>query len=137
MQRGFSLVETVIAAGLLVAAGVTLAQVLAMSVHSGFSARTRTVSTLLAARKMEELKALPWTAIATPAGEAFEYFDGHGARVCGESQTPCAAATYACRWSASAAPFNAGVLIIDVHVGRIGTGANGATLTTARARRTP
>ena len=108
-----------------------------MGVHIGFSARIRTVSTLLAARKMEEIKGLPWTAIATTAGEVFEYFDGHGARVCGESQTPCAAAIFACRWSAAAAPFNEGVLIIDVHVARIGAGSHGATLTTARARRTP
>lgn len=137
MQRGFSLVETVIAAGLLAAAVVTLAQVLAMSVHSGFTARTRTVSTLLAARKMEEIKGLPWTAIATQAGEAIEYFDGRGVRVCGESETPCAAAVYTCRSSAAAASFNAGVLIIDVQVAHIRAGSNSVTLTTARARGTP
>ena len=70
MQRGFSLVETLIATCLLAAAVVTLAQLLAIGVHAGFSARTRTVSMLLAAKQMEELRGRVWSALDTGGSES-------------------------------------------------------------------
>lgn len=136
VQRGFSLIETVIATGLVVAAVVTLAQLVAMGASIGFSARSRTVSTLLAARKMEEIEGLAWSLLGAHAGDSAEYFDGHGVRVCGESQAPCPAATFVCHWSAEAAGFNAGVLFIEVNVARVGAPANSVTLITARSRKT-
>ena len=137
MQRGFSLVETLIATCLLAAAVVTLAQLLAIGVHAGFSARTRTVSMLLAAKQMEELRGRVWSALDTGGSESREYFDARLARVCGDVDAPCPEASYVSRWSASAASFNPGVLLIEVEAAPVGIPANGVMLTSARARKTP
>jgi hypothetical protein len=135
VQRGFSLVETVIAAGLIAAALVTLAHLLAVGVGVAAAANTRTTSTLLAGRKMEELRARPWDALLGDGRESVEYFDDRGARVCVGSTTPCGAASYVCRWWVTPAPFNAFVLLIDVDVGAVGTRAGSTTLATARSRK--
>lgn len=67
-DAGFSLVEVMIAAGLLasLAAGVT--QVLGLAVRASHAARVRTLSTILAAQKMEQLRSLTWT--CAPGGDA-------------------------------------------------------------------
>jgi Tfp pilus assembly protein PilV len=135
VQRGFSLIEAIIATGLLVAAVVTLAQLAGMGVQIGLAARTRTTSTLLAGRKMEELRALTWESLRGDGRESVEYFDSQGTRVCEDSTTPCAAAMYVCRWSVAPATFNAAVLLVEVNVAFHGTLANSVGLITARARK--
>ena len=138
MQRGFSLVETIVATSLLAVALVTLAQFVGAGVQSGVAARTRAASTLMAAQKMEQLRALPWDddrspcprtsrTISTPPGTS-------AARV---RAAPCGDAIYVRRWSATPAPFSTGVLIIDVDVRLVGKGHGSTTLVTARARMTP
>jgi uncharacterized protein (TIGR02598 family) len=134
VQRGFSLVETIIATGLIVAALVTLAQLLAIGVQAGAVARIRTTSALLAGRKMEELRARTWEAMLGDGRESVEFFDGQGSRVCGETPMPCGAAAYVCRWSAEPATFNANVLVIEVDVAAIATRAGSTTLVSARSR---
>ena len=135
MQRGFSLVETIIATGLIVAALVTLAHLLAIGVQAGAAARIRTTSALLAGRKMEELRARTWEAVLGDGRESAEYFDGKGSRVCGDAPMPCGSAAYACRWSAEPAAFNANVLVIEVDVAAIATRAGSTTLVSARSRK--
>ena len=135
MQRGFSLLETIIATGLIVAALVTLAHLLAIGVQAGAAARIRTTSALLAGRKMEELRARTWEAVLGDGRESAEYFDGKGSRVCGDAPMPCGSAAYACRWSAEPAAFNAKVLVIEVDVAAIATRAGSTTLVSARSRK--
>jgi hypothetical protein len=57
-ERGSSLLEAAIASGLLASALVTLAQLLALAVHSNLESRTVTYATVLAGQKLEELRAL-------------------------------------------------------------------------------
>lgn len=57
---GFGLVEVVIAAGLVVAVAVGVSQIAAVAVRVSYAARVRTISTVLAAQKMEQLRSLAW-----------------------------------------------------------------------------
>jgi prepilin-type N-terminal cleavage/methylation domain-containing protein len=137
MQRGFSLVETVVAASLLAVALVTLAQFVDAGVRSGAAARARAATTLMAAQKMEQIRALPWEAIAAMRPDATDYLDAAGDECCTGATAPCGDAVYVRRWSATSVPFSAGVLIIDVDVRLIGKGHGSTNLVTARARTTP
>jgi prepilin-type N-terminal cleavage/methylation domain-containing protein len=67
-DAGFSLVEVMIAAGLLASLAAGIAQVFGLAVRASHAARVRTVSTILAAQKMEQLRSLEWT--CGPGGEA-------------------------------------------------------------------
>jgi type II secretory pathway pseudopilin PulG len=57
---GFSLIETMVATGILSAALVALAQLFAMSTQTNTSARDTTFATVLAEQKIEQLRALTW-----------------------------------------------------------------------------
>src|SRR5688572_10383899 len=57
---GFSLVEVMIATGILATALISLAQLFAISTTSNMSSRSTTFATVLAEQKMEELRALTW-----------------------------------------------------------------------------
>lgn len=135
VQRGFSLVETIIATSLLATALVALAQFVGAGVQSGAAARTRAITTLLAEQKMEQLRALPWIAIAAlPA--TTEYLDASGVVRCPGATTPCGAAVYV-RRSASRPAFSSGVLFLEIDVSPVGEGHGRAMLVTARGRMTP
>jgi type II secretory pathway pseudopilin PulG len=59
-ERGFSLIETMCATGLLVAAVVALAQMFVISVKNNQSARTGSYTTALAEQKLEQLRGLTY-----------------------------------------------------------------------------
>jgi Tfp pilus assembly protein PilV len=135
-ERGFSLVETLIATSLLAGALTTLAQFVSAGVQSGAAARARMFTALMAEQKLEQLRALPWPAIAVAAA-ATDYLDGSGIERCSAAIAPCGEAVYVRRWSITPAGFSTGVLIIEVDVRPIGKGHGSTTLVTARARMTP
>ena len=58
---GFSLVEAIVAAGLMAGALASLGQMLAISVANNRSARVRSDATVLAQQKMEQLRGLTWS----------------------------------------------------------------------------
>lgn len=60
MSKGFSLVEVLVAVSILIGAIVTLAMVMGRSASTNASARRITYATLLAADKLEHLRALPF-----------------------------------------------------------------------------
>ena len=59
-EGGFSLVEVLVATGILAASLVTLAQLFAMSTRSNIASRSTTYAAVLAQQKMEELRGLTW-----------------------------------------------------------------------------
>jgi len=137
MQRGFSLVETIVATSLLAAALVALAQFVDAAVQSGAVARARAATTLMAVQKMEQIRALPWDVVASMPSETTDYLDVEGRERCPGANEPCGDAMYVRRSSMAFAPFSAGVLIIQVDVSLAGQGHGATTLVTARARMTP
>jgi len=58
-ERGFSLIEVLIASLVLAVGVVSLAQLFTIAIASNLSARDTTEGTVLAAQKMEELRSLP------------------------------------------------------------------------------
>jgi prepilin-type N-terminal cleavage/methylation domain-containing protein len=137
VQRGFSLVETIVATSLLAGALVTLAQFVAAGVQTGAAARARAAATLIGEQKMEQLRALPWPAIAVMPSDSTDYLGASGEERCRGANVPCGDAVYVRRWSATPAPFSTGVIIIEVDVRLVGKGHGSATIVTARARMTP
>ena len=59
-ESGFSLIEVLLATGLMAFALVSLAQLFALSTRNNVSARYSTLSSMLAEQKMEQLRALTW-----------------------------------------------------------------------------
>ena len=86
---------------------------------------------------MEQIRALPWAAIAVMPPDVIDYLDAAGYERCAGANAPCGDAVYVRRWSATPAPFSTGVLIIEVDVRLLGKGHGSTTLVTARARMTP
>jgi prepilin-type N-terminal cleavage/methylation domain-containing protein len=137
VQRGFSLIETIIATSLLAIALVALAQFVTASTHTGAVARARAATTLIAEQKMEQLRALPWMTLASTADPVVDYLDASGRQQCPEAAMPCGEAVYSRRWSVARAAFTTGVLVIQVDVELVGQGHGRSTLVTARGRLTP
>ena len=137
MQRGFSLVETLVATSLLAGALVALAQFVGAAVQTGAVGSARAATTLIAIQKVEQIRALPWEVLAAMPAETTEYLDAAGHERCPGATAPCGDAMYVRRWTTAFAPFSAGVLIIEVDVSLTGRGHGGTTLVTARARMTP
>lgn len=59
-EAGFSLIEVLIALGILTTALVALAQLFAMSTRTNYAARSTTIATVLAQQKLEQLRGLTW-----------------------------------------------------------------------------
>jgi hypothetical protein len=66
-DAGFSLVEVIVAAGMLAALAAGLAQVFAISARANHVARVQTMGAVLAGQKMEQLRSLTWA--HAPGGE--------------------------------------------------------------------
>ena len=112
-ERGFSLVEVLIASTILIVALLSLAQLLSLATAANAAARRATFSTVLAAEKLEELHTLSWESLRRQAGESIDYLDRSGRPV--ES---AAAATYRRRWLIDPLPEDPNnSLVIQVIVG--------------------
>ncbi len=59
-ERGFSLVEVLVAAALLATALISVAELFGIATRSNIAARNTTAASILAAQKVEELRALAW-----------------------------------------------------------------------------
>jgi type II secretory pathway pseudopilin PulG len=59
-QAGFSLVEAIVATGLMAGALASLGQMFAISIANNVAARAGTYATVLAEQKMEQLRGLTW-----------------------------------------------------------------------------
>lgn len=59
-ERGFSLIETLVAIGILAFAALSVAQLFAVATNANFASKGQTSTALLAVQKMEQLKSLTW-----------------------------------------------------------------------------
>jgi prepilin-type N-terminal cleavage/methylation domain-containing protein len=59
-ERGFSLIEVVIAVGLLAVLSIGIAELFGMATKANFAAKGQTSTALLASGKMEQLRGLTW-----------------------------------------------------------------------------
>ena len=67
LNRGFSLIEVLVATTVTTVATMALAQLSAMSIRLNQVARETTIATVLASQKMEQLRAVAWTSDALGA----------------------------------------------------------------------
>jgi Tfp pilus assembly protein PilV len=109
-ERGFCLVEVLIAASIVIVALSGLGQLFVISSVANQRARARTIASVLAGAKMEELRA----AAAAPAS-GLDYADARGT-VFDQRTRAAAVASYVRRWSASPMPSNPEAVILDVQV---------------------
>ena len=59
-SRGFSLIEVVVAMGILTVVSLGVAQLFAASTRVNVMARSQTSTTMLAEQKMEQIRSLTW-----------------------------------------------------------------------------
>lgn len=116
-ERGCSLIEALIATTILAVGVASLAQLFTLAIGSNLSATHRTRAALLAAQKLEELRALEWNAALQAAGA-----DGRG--------------EYTRRWSVEPLPGRSDTaVVIDVVV--IWNRSQVGHLATIKSRRAP
>jgi len=120
-ESGFSLVEAIIATGLLAGALVSLGQMLAISVAANRSARARSYATVLAQQKIEQLRGLTWgfdtlgAPVSDAISETIDYVDEAGNAVAA-GRTPPSTIAYVRRWLVEPLPANSNTIIIQVIV---------------------
>ena len=91
---GFSLVEVLVATALLATAVASLASLFALATRANLDAGDVTWATVLAAQKIEELRAAPFP--ERPVDPAVEYIDSGGERL--EGTAPAGGRVYTRRW---------------------------------------
>jgi Tfp pilus assembly protein PilV len=92
-EGGFSLIEVLVAAGLLVGSLAALAFVFVFATRANADAQYATYATVLAMQKMEELRAASVPRVV----DAVDYADVRGAVLSGQSDPP--QAVYERRWT--------------------------------------
>ena len=138
---GFSLVEAVVAIGLVATTLVMFGHMCALSVANNISARAGTYAQILAEQKIEQLRSLAW-GLGT---DGYDYLDETGRAIGNGTLTPPIGTAYARRWSIeplAANPDNALVIVVVVtrHVSADGRArsivrlGDDARLITVRAR---
>jgi len=138
MARGFSLVEVLVALALTVTAVCALVALIGLTTRANGTARITTAATLLAAEKLEELRAFAWTVDAagqplsdanlapSPAGALSDntpgycdFTDAMGRSLAG-STSPPPEAMFVRRWSiAPLAPDPVNTMVLQVTVARV------------------
>jgi len=106
-DRGFSLLEVLVATTLLTVAVSSLAQLLFIAARANAGARTTTYAVVLAQDKMEQLRGADITELAvSPPGVLdantvgyVEYLDASGRSLGGASAVPTAGTVFIRRWS--------------------------------------
>ena len=92
-EHGFSLIEVLVAAAILAVGLLSLAQLLAMTVSANAAAGRTTYAAALAAQKLEDLRAEPWSVLEANIGESADSLDRSGSSIDASS-----AAAFRRRW---------------------------------------
>jgi prepilin-type N-terminal cleavage/methylation domain-containing protein len=128
-DRGFALLEVIVAAALLVMLAAGASRIIAAAVREGEASRLRAVATAAAAGKIEELRSLPLGDVAA----GIDCLDAAGTVVAAGIALP-GSAVYVRRWSVQPVDGDSGVLSVRVDVSTR-DGALRARLVTVRAAR--
>jgi type II secretory pathway pseudopilin PulG len=126
----FSLLESIVATGVLAAALITLAYLMGISVATGATAKHLTLTTVFAAQKMEQLLTEQTLDAAT---DHAEYLASTGAIVC-NGIPECTDLVYERRWSIAAMSGNPDAVLISVSVAHRRGAPRNALLVSVRAR---
>lgn len=132
---GFSLVEVLIAALVLATGVIAMAQLFAIAAAANVAARSKTVATILAEQKVEQLRALGWPDLApggslsTNAPGFVDHISAGGVVVGVAAQRP-SEAVYTRRWTIESA--SADAVIVQVRVVAKGDLAHITALRTRR-----
>jgi Tfp pilus assembly protein PilV len=129
-DRGFTLLETVISIGVFAAGVVTMSHLVSVCVSTNAIAHHRTIATLVAQQKLEQLRAEQVLGEMPVTGE---YLDGTGAVLCGRDAR-CAGAVYLREWSVQGSAVAASALFIHVHARRANDASGGVHLISVRPR---
>jgi Tfp pilus assembly protein PilV len=126
-EGGFSLVEVLVATGVLVSGIAAVLQLFFIATQATLEARDVTYAAVLAAQKIEELRA---GALPEP-GDAIEYLAANGVRL-----PDRAGGLYERRWRVTPLPMQpADTVVLTVRVWRDGLAHRAVRLTTVRTRR--
>jgi len=144
-ERGTTLLEAVIAIGILAGAVVSLAGLSTLAIRTNTLARERTLATVYSLQKLEELcrdarrlSTSPGDALESDTPGFIDYLDRHGAVV-----GAAAGVVFVRRWSVTEMPADANLLAIQVEsapcrkapgANRCGDTAAGARLASIRSR---
>lgn len=129
-ERGFSLVEAVVAAGLLAGAVAALAHLLGVSTGITTSSQYLTRAVLSAQQKLERLRAEP---VLSDEPLAVEYLDAEGGVLCGGA-TACAGAVFRREWSVQPSGIAGAAVFVHVSVAPAARAARAVHLVTVRPR---
>jgi prepilin-type N-terminal cleavage/methylation domain-containing protein len=128
-DRGFALLEVIVAAALLVALAAGVSRIVAAAIREGLASRLRAVATIAAADKSEELRSLPLTDLMSGG----DYLDGAGESI-GSGPALPRSAVYTRRWTVQAVDSDPEVFALCVEV-FLRDGSLTARVTTLRAGR--
>ena len=130
--RGFSLIEALIATTIVIVALAGLAQVFVIATAASNGSKARTVATILAQDKMEELLAFD-----RDVGGGADFIDARGQPL-GAGPSPPPGTAYARRWSVEPLPHDsAGAVVVQVWVTVSRGSAESARLVGVNTRRVP
>jgi type II secretory pathway pseudopilin PulG len=144
-EGGFSLIETVVAAGIVAGAFAGLAHVFALSIAHNVAARDGSAAMVLAAQKMEQVRGLipgvdlnEGGTLASSVDGFADYLDQSGNVLAAGASVP-PGTVYVRRWSVAAMPSKPDLLVIQVLVTKLAPEAvvDAATVITLRSRRAP
>jgi hypothetical protein len=113
--HGFSIVEVLVAAGLLATALVALGHLLILAGQASRTARSQSIAVLLAVAKLEELTGDMRAGAGVPAAGT-DRIDGSG-RTFDDRARTSSAPTYVRRWSIVSLPHDTSLLRLEVVVG--------------------
>jgi type II secretory pathway pseudopilin PulG len=146
-ERGFSLLEALIATSILAVSLVSLGELFGLAIRSNIAARRTTMATVLARQTLEELRAVPWPELHQSPANALQentpgfvdHIDQFGA-IRGSGAEPPADGVYTRRWAIEPLPSTPDTVVIQVRVTRtavIGAARvpEEARLITARTRK--